>query len=56
VRVGWDADLIALDEDPLENIHLFDSEKNIKYVWKGGMLVKSPTGQMIWPPKRGSYK
>ncbi|EGU73516.1 hypothetical protein FOPG_13097 [Fusarium oxysporum f. sp. conglutinans race 2 54008] len=56
VRVGWDADLIALDEDPLENIHLFDSEKNIKYVWKGGMLVKSPTGQMIWPPKRESYK
>ncbi|PCD43045.1 hypothetical protein AU210_002147 [Fusarium oxysporum f. sp. radicis-cucumerinum] len=56
VRVGWDADLIALDEDPLENIHLFDSEKSIKYVWKGGMLVKSPTGQMIWPPKRESYK
>ncbi|KAF5246474.1 hypothetical protein FANTH_6846 [Fusarium anthophilum] len=56
VRVGWDADLIALDEDPLENISLFDNAKNIKFVWKGGMLVKSPTGQMIWPPKRKSYK
>ncbi|UZP43526.1 hypothetical protein NXS19_011338 [Fusarium pseudograminearum] len=39
-----------------ENINLFDSAKNIKYVWKGGMLVNLPTGQMIWPLKRKSYK
>ncbi|KAJ4014170.1 hypothetical protein NW752_005889 [Fusarium irregulare] len=56
VRVGWDADLIALDEDPLQNINLFDNEKNITHVWKGGMLVKSPKGRMIWPPLQESYK
>ncbi|OJJ01956.1 hypothetical protein ASPVEDRAFT_52764 [Aspergillus versicolor CBS 583.65] len=50
VKVGWDADLIALDEDPLENIHLFDTPENVRYVWKGGLLVKSPTGKLLWPP------
>ncbi|KAM0420881.1 hypothetical protein ACHAPT_011270 [Fusarium lateritium] len=42
VREGWDADLIALDENPLENIQLFQDAENIKSIWKGGQLVKSP--------------
>ncbi|KAL4789267.1 hypothetical protein BDV19DRAFT_395202 [Aspergillus venezuelensis] len=54
VKVGWDADLIALDEDPVENIHLFGTPDNIRYVWKGGLLVKSPKGKLLWPPLAGS--
>ncbi|RKL15372.1 hypothetical protein BFJ70_g15466 [Fusarium oxysporum] len=50
IKVGWDADMIALNENPLDNIHLFANPENIKYVWKGAMLVKSPQGQMLWPP------
>ncbi|KAJ4259550.1 hypothetical protein NW762_007479 [Fusarium torreyae] len=50
IRVGWDADLIALDQDPLQNIELLGDAKNVKYVWKGGLLVKSPQGQLLWPP------
>ncbi|RSM07633.1 hypothetical protein CDV31_008526 [Fusarium ambrosium] len=49
IKKGWDADLIALEEDPLNNVHLFSSPENIKYVWKGGLLVKSPQGQLLWP-------
>ncbi|KAJ3511581.1 hypothetical protein NM208_g15415 [Fusarium decemcellulare] len=52
IKVGWDADMIALDENPLENIHLFSKPENIKYVWKGAMLVKSPQGEMLWPAAR----
>ncbi|KAF4972845.1 hypothetical protein FSARC_671 [Fusarium sarcochroum] len=54
IQVGWDADLIALDQDPLKNIEIFGDAKNIKYVWKGGLLVKSPQGQVLWPPLRQS--
>lgn len=49
IQVGWDADLIALDENPLENISLFGEPANIKYVWKAGQLVKSPDKQLAWP-------
>ncbi|KAF4827360.1 hypotheticall protein [Colletotrichum tropicale] len=49
VKLGWDADLIAFDADPLENMKLFVDRDNIKYVWKGGKLVKSP-GKIFWPP------
>ncbi|KAF4938590.1 hypotheticall protein [Colletotrichum fructicola] len=49
VKVGWDADLLAFDADPLENMKLFVNRDNIRYVWKGGKLVKSP-GKIFWPP------
>ena len=42
VKEGYDADLIGLDGNPLEDIDLFSNPKNIKYVWKEGNLVKSP--------------
>ncbi|UPK95587.1 hypothetical protein LCI18_006522 [Fusarium solani-melongenae] len=49
IKKGWDADLIAVEENPLDDVHLFSSPANIKYVWKGGLLVKSPQGQLLWP-------
>ncbi len=43
VKEGYDADLIAMEENPLEDIDLISKPSNIKYVWKGGELVKSPS-------------
>ncbi|KAF4810804.1 hypotheticall protein [Colletotrichum siamense] len=48
VKSGWDADLIAFDAGPLENMKLFVDRDNVRYVWKGGKLVKSP-GKIFWP-------
>ena len=42
IKVGYDADLLGLEENPLDDIELFRSPKNIKFVWKGGKLVKAP--------------
>lgn len=49
IKEGWDADMIALDENPLENIDVFAKAENIKYVWQGGRQVKSPQASH-WPP------
>ncbi|KAJ9615115.1 hypothetical protein H2200_001189 [Cladophialophora chaetospira] len=45
IEVGYDADLIALSEDPLKDMALFKHPKNITHVWKGGRLFKSPEGE-----------
>lgn len=42
IHYGYDADLIALNFDPLKNIELFQDPKNITHVWKGGKLFKAP--------------
>ncbi|KAM0202619.1 hypothetical protein ACHAQI_010790 [Fusarium lateritium] len=49
IKEGWDADLIALSENPLDNIELFAKPENIHHVWQGGKLVKSPR-ENYWPP------
>lgn len=46
---GWDADMIAFDENPLENIGLFRDPGNVKFVWQGGKLVKAPGWKALWP-------
>lgn len=42
IKAGYDADFIALEHNPLEDMKLLSKPENIKYVWKGGKLVKSP--------------
>jgi imidazolonepropionase-like amidohydrolase len=42
IKIGYDADLLGLEENPLEDMELFRSPKNIKFIWKGGRLVKAP--------------
>ncbi|KAH6664796.1 hypothetical protein F5X68DRAFT_195393 [Plectosphaerella plurivora] len=49
IKVGWDADLIALDFNPLEDIRVFMDRDSIRHVWKGGDLVKAPGFVKIWP-------
>ncbi len=42
VQEGYDADLIALMSNPMEDIEVFRHARNVSHVWKGGMLMKSP--------------
>ena len=39
----WDADLIAVDGDPVATISLLADPVHITHVWKRGRLVKEPT-------------
>ena len=46
IEEGYDADFIALAEDPLQNIEVFKDRKNITHVWKAGKLYKED-GRML---------
>ena len=39
--VGWDADVIAVAGNPVDDIGLLADARNISHVWKHGSLVKS---------------
>jgi len=41
LKEGYDADIIAISGNPLENIDLLSDAANITHVWKGGKLYKS---------------
>ncbi|KAK3398167.1 hypothetical protein B0T20DRAFT_201201 [Sordaria brevicollis] len=42
LKAGFDADLIAISSNPLEDIEVLMDPDNITHVWKGGVLFKSP--------------
>ena len=42
LAVGYDADFIALSENPVEDIETLATPEKITHVWKGGKLYKSP--------------
>ncbi|OLN95553.1 hypothetical protein CCHL11_04940 [Colletotrichum chlorophyti] len=42
IEVGFDADLIAVAKNPLDDIRVLTNKENITHVWKGGRLFKSP--------------
>lgn len=39
---GYDADVIALDENPLDDIEIIAQAKHVTHVWKQGKCFKSP--------------
>eukprot|EP01084_Bolivina_argentea_P066843 121879_1 len=41
IKVGYDADIIALTKNPLENIKVLQDAKNIVVVWKNGRILKN---------------
>lgn len=43
LKEGYDADLIAVSSNPLEDIDILSDAINITHVWKGGRLYKSPS-------------
>jgi imidazolonepropionase-like amidohydrolase len=42
LKEGYDADIIAVSSNPLENIKILAEPKNVTHVWKGGKLYKKP--------------
>jgi len=42
LRLGYDADLIALSADPTADLTLLADPENITHVWRQGSLVKQP--------------
>ncbi|PWY77489.1 hypothetical protein BO70DRAFT_67602 [Aspergillus heteromorphus CBS 117.55] len=42
LKEGYEADVIALEENPLNDIKIFQDRKVITHVWKGGKLFKGP--------------
>lgn len=41
LKVGYDADIIAVAENPLDDVGVLTDPHNITHVWKGGKLFKS---------------
>ena len=44
LEVGYDADVIAVAESPLEDIRVLSGPAKITHVWKAGHLEKAPAG------------
>lgn len=42
LRVGYDADVLGLAENPADDVKVLQKGENIKFVWKGGKLFKGP--------------
>jgi imidazolonepropionase-like amidohydrolase len=42
IESGWDADLIAVNGDPIANIAVLVDAANVTHVWKAGRLAKEP--------------
>lgn len=42
LRLGYDADVIALDVDPLDEPSVWGEPDHVTHVWKSGRLVKTP--------------
>ncbi|KAJ6787234.1 hypothetical protein PWT90_07018 [Aphanocladium album] len=42
LKVGYDADILGLAENPVEDITVLKRAENVKWVWKGGKLYKGP--------------
>lgn len=43
LKEGFDADFIAVAENPLVDVDVLTKQENITHVWKGGRLFKSPS-------------
>jgi imidazolonepropionase-like amidohydrolase len=52
IKVGYDADLIGLAKNPVDDIGCFRDVKNITHVWKGGKLFKD-TAILVRPSEDG---
>ncbi|MCJ1311375.1 hypothetical protein MMC25_005046 [Agyrium rufum] len=42
IKEGYDADVIALSANPVEDITVFKDRQAVTHVWKGGKMVKGP--------------
>lgn len=49
IKVGYVADVIGTQQDPLKNIKLFLDPENVTHVFQKGILLKSPEGRVGFP-------
>lgn len=42
IKEGYDADLLGLTKNPLDDIDMFKDPSNVPYIWKAGRSVKAP--------------
>lgn len=42
LKVGYEADLLGVTENPVEDVKVLQNKDNIRWVWKGGMIFKGP--------------
>lgn len=42
LKAGYDADIIAVAKNPVEDVGVLQKHRNITWVWKGGRLFKGP--------------
>lgn len=47
LKAGFDADFIALDQDPLEDITILSEAEHVTHVWRLGKCYKSPGHPVI---------
>ncbi|KHO01451.1 amidohydrolase [Metarhizium album ARSEF 1941] len=43
LREGYDADIIAVSANPLDDVSVLTNPSNVTHVWKGGKLFKQPS-------------
>jgi imidazolonepropionase-like amidohydrolase len=44
LRQGYDADIIAFDTNPLEDLSVWGDASRVTHIWKAGVPVKAPSG------------
>ncbi|KAK7747511.1 hypothetical protein SLS53_001766 [Cytospora paraplurivora] len=42
LKVGYEADVLGLTANPVEDVRVLQNKDNIKWVWKGGKIYKGP--------------
>lgn len=42
LKVGYEADMIGITMNPVEDVKVLQDRENIKWVWKGGRIYKGP--------------
>ncbi|KAI1826845.1 amidohydrolase [Xylaria intraflava] len=42
LKVGYEADILGLLDNPVEDLKVLQDKRNIEWVWKGGRLFKGP--------------
>lgn len=42
LKVGYEADVLGLTANPVDDVRVLQDKENIKWVWKGGKIYKGP--------------
>lgn len=48
LKEGYDADFIALDRNPLDDIRILSEAEHVTHVWRQGKCYKSPGRSIVF--------